>query len=315
MIRSIHDKRILITGGTGFIGSNLTRRLLSTGAEIHLLIRRSTNLWRLRGLARQPVLHYCDLLDLKQIRKIFSEMKPQLLFHFATPSGHPDSPDQRVELISLCAIGTNHLLEASMEFSVEKFIHAGSSLEYGPKDKPIKESDVAAPKIFRGVAKQTATLLCQHYAQYFGLPAIVLRFFSIYGPWESPTRFIPTLLRYALSNETLPLTQFGVRHDFLFVEDAVDACLKAIEEETSPAEIFNIGSGAQWSNEEVVPLAEKITGRKLNLKIGGHPGNPPDTSHWVADITKAATVLGWRPKHTLDQGLLKTLEWMKSYYG
>jgi len=307
------EKRILVTGGAGFIGSNLVRRLLSSGAEVHLLVRPSTDLWRLKGLSVAPVFHFVDLLDQKKLQEAFAQAAPGIVFHLAMPSGHPASTQARREMLRVSCEGTYHLLEATMNYGIQKFIHAGSSMEYGPRNEPLNETMIPRPKMFRGVAKAVAGMLCQHYAEAFHLPVCTLRFFYVYGPWEAPTRFIPTLLRCALTNESLMLTGQGIRHDFVFVEDVVDACYRAAEIETVPGDTLNIGSGLQWSNEDAADLVQEVTGRKLTIRVGEHPGQPPDTTYWVADIAKAERVLGWRPAHQFSQGLLKTFEWTRQH--
>ncbi|MDR7574024.1 MAG: NAD-dependent epimerase/dehydratase family protein [Armatimonadota bacterium] len=304
---------ILITGGAGFIGAALTHRLLEAGARIHLIIRPGTDLRRLAGVMDRVSIHRNDLLDAGKVREVVTNVRPHWIFHLAARRGHPRTPEERLELLRSSFVTTAHLLEAARDVGITRFIHMGSSLEYGPYPRAIRERDPLRPTTDRGVAKAVASLLVAFYAHAFSLPAIILRPFYVYGPGEPPEQLIPTLLRAALTGEEVRLTTPGYRHDFVFVEDVVEACLRAATRSVRPGEAFNIGTGIQWANEEVAALVESITGRPLRLRIGTYPPSPPDTSCWVADIRKAQRRLRWSPRWDLPAGLRRTLEWMQRH--
>ncbi|MBO9360888.1 MAG: NAD-dependent epimerase/dehydratase family protein [Thermoflexus sp.] len=304
---------ILITGGAGFIGAHLTRRLLEAGAQVHLIVRPGTDLRRLAGMMDQVSIHRGDLLDAGEVREVVTNVRPRWIFHLAARRGHPCTPEERLELLRSSLMGTAHLLEAARDAGIARFIHMGSSLEYGPYPRAIREGDPLRPITDRGVAKAVASVLVAFYARAFGLPAVILRPFSVYGPGQHPEQLIPTLLRAALTGEEVRLTAPGYRHDFVFVEDVVEACLRAAMRSVRPGESFNIGTGIQWTNEEVAAWVESITGRSLRLRIGAHLPSPPDTSCWVADIRKAQRRLQWSPRWDLPAGLRRTLEWMQRH--
>ncbi len=306
--------RVLVTGGTGFIGANLVRGLLSRGISPHLLCRPSSSPWRLTAVLDQLTIHRADLLDADSVNAVVRAVQPHVIFHLAMAPGHPSSPAERKRSLSVAALGTAHLLEAARAVGTSRVVHAGSFLEYGSTEDPLRETHPLQPKTFRGLAKATASLVATWYAVYGGVHAVILRLFSVYGPWEGPHRFIPTLLRAALTGEEVRLTTPGFRHDFVFVEDVVSACLLAAEAELSSGEVCNIGSGHQWTNEEVVALVERIVDRPLWVQVGGYPPQPPDTHFWQADIGKARTVLGWTPAHSLEEGLRKTLVWLQKHH-
>lgn len=306
--------RVLLTGGTGFIGANLVRGLLSRGVSLHLLCRPTSSTWRLADVRDHLTIHRADLLDADAVYAVVQAVQPQVIFHLAMASGHPSSAAERSVSLAVAALGTAHLLEAARNAGTSRFVHAGSSLEYASRDHPLRESDALQPKTFRGLAKATASMVATWYALYGGVHAVILRFFSVYGPWESPHRFIPTVLRAALTDEEIRLTAPGFRHDFVFVEDVVAACLLAAEGDLAPGEACNVGSGQQWSNEEVVALVERLVGKSLRVRVGAYPAQPPDTRHWQADIAKARALLGWAPAHRLEEGLRKTLAWMRELH-
>jgi nucleoside-diphosphate-sugar epimerase len=205
--------------------------------------------------------------------------------------------------------GTANLLEALLENRVERVVTFGSSMGYGAQDGPLSESAPISPSSFRGEVKAAGTQLCRQYAQQHGQRILVLRPFTVYGLWESPQRFIPTAILAVLRGQTIHLTPPGYRHDFLFIEDLVEASMLACLTDLDEFEIINVGTSQEWTNEEVVEILQSVSGRKLNRSVGTYPLRPWDTAHWVADINKAKRLLGWRPKHTLQQGLEKTFAW------
>jgi nucleoside-diphosphate-sugar epimerase len=139
----------------------------------------------------------------------------------------------------------------------------------------------------------------------------MLRPFSIYGYREAETRLIPTAIRAGLSGGTLPLTRRGYVRDYIFVEDVAEACLLAVETDGIEGEIINIATGIQTSNEEVVSMIGRQLGKEIKVEVGAYPPHPTDTSHWCADVSKAKRLLGWEARHTLDEGLSKTVAWFK----
>ncbi len=305
--------RILVTGGTGFIGANLVRRLLADGFEVHIIARPESDLWRLSGVADRVTLHRVNLLDGAGVVGVLQAVKPATLFHLAMPGGHPATFGARVQATQVAVVGTLHLLEGALKAGGVRFVHVGSSLEYGRMGRPTRESDPLRPVTERGLAKALASRLVRFYAQDRGLEAVIVRPFSVYGPWESPRRFIPTLLRSALTGEPVRLTPPGYRHDFIFVDDVVEGCLRVAKAWIRPGEAFNLGTGVQWTNEDVVRLAEEVTARPIFVIPDSYPPGPADTVCWVADIQKAARRLSWSPRWTLRAGLVRTLEWVEGH--
>jgi nucleoside-diphosphate-sugar epimerase len=202
-------------------------------------------------------------------------------------------------------MGTAHLAEASAEAGVRRFVHLGSFLGYQRQQRAIVEGDPIRPATPRGSAKAAASLWLRQFAESHAFPAIELRIFSVYGPGEPEHRFIPALLRAARSGAPLPLLR-GPSHDFVFVDDVVEACLRAAEVRLEPATILNIAGGKAWKNEEVVETARQATGRPIHVDENAYPAKQADAPFWLADISSAARLLGWKPAHDLREGLSKT---------
>jgi len=287
--------------------------LVQEGARVHLIVRPGNELRRLAGIVSSVSLHFADLLDAASLRAILGKVRPSWVFHLAAKGGHPSTPEERLEALRCSFLGTANLLEAIRQQGVARFVHVGSSLEYGPYPRAIHEKDLLRPNTDRGIAKAAASTLVLFYARAYAVPAVIVRPFSVYGPWESPGRLIPTLLRAAISGDEVQLTAPGYRHDFVFVGDVVEVCLRVAAARVRPGDSFNVGTGKQWSNEEVAALVETLTGRTLRLQIGARPPSPTDTRCWVASIEKLQRRLGWTPQWDLPAGLRTTLDWMLAH--
>jgi nucleoside-diphosphate-sugar epimerase len=304
-------RSVLVTGAAGFIGANLTRGLIQRGARVHAVVRATTELWRIEQVLPSIAVHTADLTDARALDSIVEEIRPEVIYHLAAPGGHPRSREGREQMLRTAVEGTANLLEATATLPHLRFVHVASSLEYGPRVRPLAETDALRPTTFRGAAKAAATLLCQQAARSHGQPIVVLRLFSVYGYWERG-RLIPAAILAALRGRPLSLTSPGYRRDLVFVEDVVEACAKAVERDNVVGEIVNVGSGEQWSNEEVVETVQALCGMQVPVHVGAHPPSCSDTDHWVADIRKAKELLGWEPRHMLRPGLERTIAWFRS---
>lgn len=304
-------RRIFITGGTGFIGTNLVRRLVEEEAQVFVLVRPQRDAWRLKGVHDRISFLRGDLASEIDVLSAVKAARPEIIFHLATAR----VPEQEASIplfFSLNILSASRLISAACDVGVKRLVVAGSSLEYGHSRVPHAESDPLCPSTLHGAMKASATILFQLAAQRPGLSSVILRLFHVYGPWESPDRLVPTALRAALRGEELRLTEKGIRRDFVYVEDVVDSFLMAAQRSDLKDEVINIGSGVQTSNEELVEAVERITGRPISIRFGGYEKKPYDTDFRVADIRKAAALLLWQPRHDLHAGLQATHDWMKS---
>lgn len=296
--------RVLVTGTGGFIGSHLVKALLRHGAIVHGLTRAGSDRSRIADLTDLH-LHLCDLRDGEGLRAVVRKVRPAAVFHTAIEGVGPGSDP--AEMVATNVLGAHHLITCLRETGVERLVVTGGSSEYGRKDAPIVEDDLPEPTSLYGATKAAATLLFQQAAREHGLPVVVLRLFSVFGPGEPAHRLIPTAIRAALCGEELRLTGPGWRRDFVFVDDVVDACLRALSLDGHHGEVMNVGTGRQTSNEDVVALIDRLTGGGLRVVRGVYPPRPTDARFWVANPAKAWRLLGWKPLHGLEEGLAKTI--------
>ena len=290
----------LIIGGTGFIGSNLVRKLVNDGEEVGLLVREQSKTWRIKDLLTQIDLLKGDLMNGEVLKELIQNYKPDFIYHLGAYGNSQAFQKDKDKMFSVNVEGTLNLIDAAKGIPI---INIGSSSEYGPKDKAMKESDQCNPNNLYGKTKLLQTLYCKEQE----IPT--LRLFSVYGPLENSNKLIPTLIKSKLNNEDLHLIN-SVR-DYVYVEDVVEAIIKSRDKYDSiKGEIINIGSGKQYSPKEVLKELDKIDSKELNISWDFHAAQI-EPKEWISDISKSKDLLNWEPQTNLGEGLMKTYKEIK----
>jgi nucleoside-diphosphate-sugar epimerase len=303
--------RVLITGGTGFIGANLAARLADEGHEVHLAIRPGSDRWRVKALESRVQLHEANVRDHESITRLFEQVRPSWTFNLAA-FGNSSWETDTLEIIDTTFKGAAHVFEAAARVDCQAIVQAGSSSEYGFGAAPTAEIDRLAPSSTYGVAKAAATLLGQQRARADGTPIVTLRFYSVYGPGEEPARLLPTLIVRGLDGEWPPLVHPSIARDFVHVNDAVEACLRAAGcAEALRGEVFNIGTGVQTTLADVAAHAQRLLPLRDDPPWGEMSPRVWDSSSWVADIRHAATQLGWSARTPFAEGFRDFVRWFE----
>lgn len=309
--------KALVTGGAGFIGSHLSERLLEQGATVRAIDAftdfyprplKERNLENLRGRAGYELVEG-DLreLDLNALLDGITHV-----FHLAAQAGVRRSWGREFQVYTgLNVDSTQRLLEACVGKPIERLVYASSSSVYGD-EAPIPMTETALPQPVSpyGVTKLAAEQLCHLYYVNYGVPAVSLRYFTVYGPRQRPdmgfNRFFSAIL------EGKPLIQFGdglQTRDFTFVADAVTATANAAVRGV-PGRVYNIGGGARVSLREVFDLLARVSGRKVTIdQQGPQKGDMRDT---YADTTRARDDMAFAPSVTLEEGLRAMWRWMEA---
>ncbi len=300
--------RAFVTGASGFIGANLVRALIASGSEAHVLVRPTTDLRRLAEVLPRLHVHIGSLSKRDGLTDLIRQIEPSTVFHLAAASGHPHTARARVDALRTNAMGTLNVLH-SIAGRVEHLVYLGSNLEYGNARGAVTEDAPVQPSSFRGVAKAASTLLVQHFSVAEGQATTIIRPFHVYGPWEPSSRVIPTFVRELKRGRDIAVAPAGYGRDFVFVDDLIDACLRAPAAARSPAEVFNVGSGALATIEELVTTLAAVVGVAPSYTPERYSVAGWDEGAMFADIAKAANLLSWRPRHTLREGLDRTVRW------
>jgi nucleoside-diphosphate-sugar epimerase len=301
--------RALVTGGAGFIGANLVRRLAAGGHEVHPVVGPGANTWRLDGLGLPC--HVTDLTDAAAVDELLLSVRPDWIFHLAAHGAYSWQTDTR-RIVAVDVGGAANLLESSLAVGFDAFVNAGSSSEYGLKTSAPAEDEPVDPNSVYAAAKAAATMLLRHASISRDVPITTLRLYSAYGPWEDPRRLVPSLVARGLEGGLPPLVDPSVARDFVYVDDVVDAFVRSAERALPRGTVLNIASGVQTTIGEAVAVARRV------LAIGDEPtwGSLPqrlwDTSTWVGQPAKAAELLGWRASRHFEQGFRATVEWARA---
>ncbi len=311
----------LVTGAGGFVGVNLCRVLAGSGAsspgaaapEVHGTVRPGGRSWRLAALESAARVHPVDLRDASAVRRLVREVRPRFVFHAAAHPAYRDGTLAERVLDDVLALA--HLVDALAEAPLERLVVVGSSLAYGPGEAAHREDDPLRPASLRGALRAATSVLALGAARAGGLPVVELRVFSVYGPWEPLHRLVPRAIRAALAGEELALTapdvHRGPRRDLVFVDDVAEACLRAATAPGVCGRAINVGTGREVANDEVVRAVERAVGRAIVTRPGAYPRHGTDAEHWRADVSRAAELLGWRPRHSLAEGLAVTVDWLR----
>jgi len=300
---------VLVTGGGGFVGANVVRRLLARGASVHLLLKDDADPWRLEGVRDRVTLHAVDLVDGDSVRRALAKVAPASVFHLATHGAYEHQADAR-RILETNVLGSANLLEAAAAAGTAVFVNAGSSSEYGLKRQPMREDDRLEPNSVYAVAKAAQTHLATLFARRGPMAVATFRLFSVYGPWEEPARLLPTLLRRARAGEPLEMASPDTARDFVYVDDVVDALVDVDRVPAASGEVFNLGTGVQSTLRDVVAAVQAAVGGGSEVRWGAMPARGWDTDRWQADVAKAKAMLGWSARTTLADGVARMAAWM-----
>ncbi len=305
-------RRVLVTGGSGFVGASLVRRLISDGHDVHLLLSPNKSAWRLDGIAGHYESHHVDLRDTAGTQTLVAELRPQWLFHLATYGAYPHQ-DQFDQALATNVVATIGLVQAAIQKGFESFVLAGSSSEYGAKDHSPDEGEGLNPASYYAATKAAATVLCRQLAEASSANLMTLRLYSVYGPFEEPTRLVPAIIASSWSNQLPPLVNPESAHDFVFVDDVVEAFIRcARQTDHLPGSVYNVSSGTQLTLREVVDAAKAVLNVTAEPDWGSMAPRSWDTSNWQGTSLSIESMTGWRATYSFASGLRKTADWFEN---
>lgn len=310
---AIKHRRVFITGATGFVGANLVRNLIDKEYEVHILTRKTSNKWRLFDILHKIKNYTVDLTDFPNLKKTVEKIKPEFIFHLATAGVYGGRQLPERDVINTNLLGTFNLINACADINYKCFINTGSSSEYGPKDSPMKETDICEPVNMYGITKLASTLYGKNIAKSENKPIITLRLFSPFGPYDDIFRLIPYAILNSLEGKDLQLANPKAVRDYVYVGDVIQVYMEIIKKADSlRGEVFNVGSGREVKISQVIEKIMNLTNSKSQIFWNKIKPRSFDTDHWEADITKTKEILNLNNKIGLDEGLKRTIEWFKT---
>lgn len=318
-------KKVLVTGGAGFIGSHVAEYLLERGDDVVIVdelnsyydVRiKESNLQLLREKygEKRVSIFVGDICDEDFIEQVFETTRPEWVCHMAARAGVRPSINDPFVYIHSNIKGTTRLLELSNKYGVKNFVFASSSSVYGGSKSTYfsEEESVDNPVSPYAASKKACELLAYTYHHLYKLNITGLRFFTVYGPRGrpdmAPFKFIDRVSR------GVEIQQFGdgsSSRDYTYISDIVDGIVRSIDR-PHKYQIFNLGKGNGTSLKEFIDLVQKHTAKKAIIKV--MPDQPGDVPYTCADVTKASHMLGYKAKVPFEEGIRRTAEWYRDAY-
>lgn len=297
-------KKVLVTGASGFIGRHTLEKLKNLGYEVYALA------------FNQPLnsvdvhWHIVDLFDYQQVSKLMGEVQPTHLLHFAwdVSSGYLNSANN-FDWVS----ASSNLFECFQKNGGQRIVVSGTCFQYSHKDGLCNEETTSRePNSIYGECKQSLQIILEDFSKKTGISSSWGNVFFLYGENESPSRLVSSVIISLLKNEFANCTEGTQIRDFLYVEDVADAFVRLLDSDIQGA--INIGSGNPVQLKDIINTIANILNKTELVKLGARPMPENEPPQILADITRLSNELNWQPKYSLEEGLLKTIEWWKNHY-
>jgi nucleoside-diphosphate-sugar epimerase/glycosyltransferase involved in cell wall biosynthesis len=302
---------ILVTGASGFIGSNLFRTLNNLRHDVYAVVRRGKN-WRLTDISDEHVIAV-DLNDYPATKNLVDSVRPRTVFDCVAYGAYSFEEEASLvyqtnfqSIVNLAGLLATRTCAA--------FIHAGSSSEYGTNSAKPAEHSICEPNSHYAVSKVAVGTYLRYMGKFLNFPCANLRLYSVYGPYEDTSRLIPTLLRNALEGKLPPFVDPRTSRDFIHVDDVCAAFIKtaAAMRPAIYGESFNIGSGTKTTIADLAALTRQVFGILEQPKFGTMEDRAWDLPDWYSDPSKAIEQLEWEPQIGLQEGLRLTADWFRN---
>lgn len=303
----INKKRLLIVGGTGFIGSHLVKLALAKGYDCTVL--------SLRGDSKNRQVNICyiqaDLTKLDELNDVLRSREFDYVVNLAGYIDHSSLFSGGDNVVFSHFVGLLNLIGAINRKCLLGFVQVGSSDEYGDQPAPQNEAMRESPISAYSVAKAAGTHMLQMLYKTEKFPVVIVRIFLAYGEGQDEKRFLPQLILASLKNQTFKSTSGEQIRDFCHVEDICDGILSALNSNRAKGQVINLGSGIPVYVKSMINLVQKKIGLGAS-EFGKIPHRPGENMILYADILKAKSLLSWKPKISIDQGLERTINFYKN---
>ncbi len=299
--------KALVTGSTGFLGSYVTEQLVSRGAEVAVLLRKTSDTWRIDNLLSQLRVIEGDLQDIGAASAPIESFSPDVIIHLAWHGVANDLRDDPVQ-VDANLLSSLALLRLGLKVQCGTWVGVGSQAEYGPQNRILDEDAVTNPTTTYGAVKLSVGVLTRQLAAGTGMRFAWLRLFSSYGPKDNSGWAIPYLIKSLHSGHKPSLTACQQKWDYLFIEDAANAVCDVAAAPNAQG-VFNLGSGQAHRLRDIFELIRDYVDPGQSLGFGEVPYRPDQVMHLQADISRLHRATGWMPRVSIEEGLRRTVDW------
>ncbi len=299
------SERVLVTGGSGFIGSHLIEALLRRGAEVYCLLRPGNPATNLSAVRNDMCIVDADLTDRESVQRAVYVARPKVVFHLAAV-GVADVNLDPALVARVNIEGTLHLLQA-LQGEYRVLVNTGTCHEYGNQPAPLREDLPPRPELPYAIAKTAAWHFCNRFGQTEGWPIVTVRPFSVYGPRQAANTFIQACIAAAREGRPFEMTAGEQKRDWVYVDDVVEGFIRAAETPTAVGSTFNLCSGVGTTLYEVARMIVQAMGRPIEIRRGALPYRDGEIWEQVGDPTRAREVLGWEATTSLGKGIQKAI--------
>lgn len=302
---AIGGVRYLVTGASGFIGSHLAEALVARGARVHCLVLPGDAAPNLAAIEDRIQIHRADLLDTEALGRALRLAKPEVVMHLAAV-GVTDIHVDPALAVRVNIEGTLQLLTA-LDGGYRVFLNVGTCHEYAGGDPPFDEDQPLCPSLPYAITKTAVWHFCRRFHAVRGWPIVTVRPFSVFGPRQASSTFIPACIRAAEGSVDFAMTEGKQGRDWIYVSDIVEGMIRATTVDGAVGRTFNLCTGQETPLYEVARAIFDLMAAPVAIQRGALPYREGEVWHLVGDNTRARTIMGWEPAISLEEGLRRTI--------
>jgi len=309
----METRNIFITGGLGFIGSNIAINLIRRNQDVTLATLSKRNMWRIRQNTDSFEIIELDVTNQNRVKDTLKLIRPDIIVHNSVFGAYHEKNQDKIFQVNL--YGLINMINAYLETQADLFINTSTISEYGIKNSPFEETDLLNPLGDYAVSKAAATMFCESTRNLTKRNVITTRIANPYGPFEKPQDLIPYLILHRIKGQEVQLNSpYNVR-DFIYIDDIVDAYWQIISSyEIITSSIFNIATGIETTIGKLVELVETIVPGNGPIQVKWNANEPrvkDVANHYSASIKRIYNELKWRPKFNMRDGIKKFYSWIQ----
>jgi nucleoside-diphosphate-sugar epimerase len=313
MTKQFLSMPVLVTGGNGFIGSHLVKRLKNLGAKIAVLSARMYTNQIIDFKDNGIKFFQVDLLNYKGLKNAVRRFRPKIIYHLAAEVNVRRDLSLAKRIFEVNTIGTINLICALEDYKFDCLVNTGTCEEYGDGRTPFEEKQRESPVSAYSVSKVANSYFCSMLYRTQGLPIVTLRPFLTYGPGQSANMFIPSLIKSCLRGQDFVMTAGKQTREFNYIDDIIDGFILASLSKKAIGEIINIGNGWEYRIIDVARKIVELIGKPIKLKIGALPYRLGEANLFYCYNQMAKRLIDWYPKTDLESGLKQTIAWYREH--